>query len=218
MLAQKFSWKDKLIGQQNMVNKETEEDDDIKVLEWEIQTATINGTLAINFSDRIFQILVKHKDNAVVIKLLGRSIGFSVLQRKIYSLWKPTSSFHLMDIRNGYFLVNFQNRFDCEKVLSEGSWIVFEQYLTVQPWTLSFNPAQNFSSSVMSWIRLPRLPSYFSRRKILKEIGSLMGKVAKLDMNTDSKARGRFARMAVYVNLDKPLISQIFNQWENSKN
>ncbi|PPS07032.1 hypothetical protein GOBAR_AA13604 [Gossypium barbadense] len=37
----------------------------------------------------------------------------------------------------------------------------------------------------------------------------MVGKVIKLDMNTDSRARGRFARMAVYVDLEKPLVSQI---------
>ncbi|KAK5793701.1 hypothetical protein PVK06_034854 [Gossypium arboreum] len=37
----------------------------------------------------------------------------------------------------------------------------------------------------------------------------MVGKMVKLDMNTDSRARGRFARMAVYVELDKPLVSQI---------
>ncbi|KAA3479952.1 reverse transcriptase [Gossypium australe] len=37
----------------------------------------------------------------------------------------------------------------------------------------------------------------------------MVGKVVKLDMNTDSRARGRFARMAVYIDLDKPLVSQI---------
>ncbi|MBA0819115.1 hypothetical protein Gohar_022352 [Gossypium harknessii] len=30
----------------------------------------------------------------------------------------------------------------------------------------------------------------------------VIGKVAKLDMNTDNKLRGHFARMAVYINLD----------------
>lgn len=38
----------------------------------------------------------------------------------------------------------------------------------------------------------------------------MIGKVVKLDMNTDSKATGRLARLAVYVNLDRPLVSQIF--------
>ncbi|KAH1039542.1 hypothetical protein J1N35_041285 [Gossypium stocksii] len=37
----------------------------------------------------------------------------------------------------------------------------------------------------------------------------MVGKVTKLDFNTDSKARGRYARMAVYVNLGRPLISKI---------
>lgn len=41
------------------------------------------------------------------------------------------------------------------------------------------------------------------------EIGETIGKVAKLDMNTDKKVRGRFARMAVFINLYKPLISQV---------
>ncbi|KAH1055846.1 hypothetical protein J1N35_033911 [Gossypium stocksii] len=41
------------------------------------------------------------------------------------------------------------------------------------------------------------------------EIRGLIGKVSKLDFNTDSKARGRYARMAVFVNLGRPLVSKI---------
>ncbi|MBA0673585.1 hypothetical protein Goklo_024993 [Gossypium klotzschianum] len=40
-------------------------------------------------------------------------------------------------------------------------------------------------------------------------IGGLVGKVAKLDFNTDSKTRGGFARMTVFVDLDRPLVSQV---------
>ncbi|MBA0646244.1 hypothetical protein Goklo_014221 [Gossypium klotzschianum] len=61
----------------------------------------------------------------------------------------------------------------------------------------------------MSWIRFPRLPGYMYKKKILWEIGGMVGKVGKLDFNTDSRTRGRCARMAVYVSLDKPLVSQI---------
>ncbi|KAK5824877.1 hypothetical protein PVK06_019663 [Gossypium arboreum] len=35
----------------------------------------------------------------------------------------------------------------------------------------------------------------------------MIGKVAKLDFNTDSRMRGRYARMEVNVNLGKPLTS-----------
>ncbi|MBA0626470.1 hypothetical protein Godav_004136 [Gossypium davidsonii] len=39
----------------------------------------------------------------------------------------------------------------------------------------------------------------------------IIGKVAKLDFNTHKRLRGQFARMAIFVNLDKPLISQILD-------
>ncbi|MBA0597812.1 hypothetical protein Gorai_007601 [Gossypium raimondii] len=59
----------------------------------------------------------------------------------------------------------------------------------------------------MSWIHLPRLPGHMYKGKFLWEIGGMVGKVAKLDFNNSNKARGIFARMAIYVNLDKPLVS-----------
>ncbi|MBA0868154.1 hypothetical protein Goshw_009629, partial [Gossypium schwendimanii] len=40
----------------------------------------------------------------------------------------------------------------------------------------------------------------------------IIGKVAKLDFNTHKRLRGQFARMAIFVNLDKPLISQILGK------
>ncbi|MBA0876836.1 hypothetical protein Goshw_006879 [Gossypium schwendimanii] len=61
----------------------------------------------------------------------------------------------------------------------------------------------------MAWIRFPGLPGYLYNHKIITEIGETVGKVVKLDMNTDSRTRGRFARLAVYVDLEKPLISHI---------
>ncbi|MBA0700617.1 hypothetical protein Goari_022896 [Gossypium aridum] len=45
----------------------------------------------------------------------------------------------------------------------------------------------------------------------------MVGKVVKLDMNTDSRTRGRFARLAVYVDLEKPLVSHILINGRNEK-
>ncbi|KAA3475084.1 LINE-type retrotransposon LIb DNA, Insertion at the S11 site-like protein [Gossypium australe] len=62
---------------------------------------------------------------------------------------------------------------------------------------------------MLAWIRFPGLPGFLYKKKILEEIGGIIGKVVWLDFNTDSRTRGRFARMVVYVNLDKPLIAQV---------
>lgn len=55
----------------------------------------------------------------------------------------------------------------------------------------------------MTWIRLLSLLGHLYKRKILGEIGSLVGRAAKLDLNTINRTKGRSARMVIYVNLDK---------------
>ncbi|MBA0715442.1 hypothetical protein Golax_014338, partial [Gossypium laxum] len=59
---------------------------------------------------------------------------------------------------------------------------------------------------------LPGLPGHLYNRKILEEFGGLIGRMVKLDYNTISKIMGRFARMAIYINFDKPFVSQSQNK------
>ncbi|KAH1122282.1 hypothetical protein J1N35_005442 [Gossypium stocksii] len=47
------------------------------------------------------------------------------------------------------------------------------------------------------------------RSTVNEEIGGLVKKVAKMDIKTDSGMRGQFIRMVVFVNLEKPLTSQV---------
>ncbi|KAA3484762.1 reverse transcriptase [Gossypium australe] len=60
---------------------------------------------------------IEYVTYTLVIKLLGRSIRYSMLHNKVCSLWKPFQSFRLMDVENGYFLAKFKNSKDFEKVL-----------------------------------------------------------------------------------------------------
>ncbi|MBA0752034.1 hypothetical protein Gogos_000914 [Gossypium gossypioides] len=98
---------------------------------------------------------------------------------------------------------------DYNRILTQGLWIVYGQYLTVQPWTKHFSPSQPYPSVVLAWIRLPSLLGYFYKWKIIEAIGGLIGKVVKLDVQTNNQTRGRFTRLVVYINLEKSLISQV---------
>lgn len=62
---------------------------------------------------------------------------------------------------------------------------------------------------VLAWIRLAGLPRYLYRQQIIKAIGGLIGKVVKLDFHIDNRTRARFARLVVFINFNKPLISQV---------
>lgn len=81
-------------------------------------------------------------------------------------------------------------------------------YLTVHPWTPSFDFLNTVLDRVTVWIRLPGLAIHLYDKKFLQKLGQLVGTVIKIDSNTASSTRGRFARIAVSIILDKPLVSQ----------
>ncbi|PPR90069.1 hypothetical protein GOBAR_AA30618 [Gossypium barbadense] len=208
-------WKDRFMGTGLLTDDKTEtpfkevEEDDLGLLEGDIKKTSVNDISAIEFSKRITQLLIKDMEHTVVIKLLGRNIGYTTLQNKIHFLWQPSQPFRLMDIEKGYYLAKFRNPGDYERVLSQGLWIVYGQYLTVQPWSIDFNLSQPYPNMVMAWIQFPGLPRHMYKRKTRWEIGGMIGRVIKLDFNTDNGVRGRFARMTVFVNLGKAFISQV---------
>ena len=72
---------------------------------------------------------------------------------------------------------------------------------------------QSFHSNffpVVVWARLPKLPIEFYDPTSLLKIGKAIGLVLRIDSHTVNGARGRFARLCVQVNLDKPLIRTVY--------
>ena len=59
------------------------------------------------------------------------------------------------------------------------------------------------------WVRFPELPIEFYDASVLKEIGSVIGPVLRIDSYTASETRGGYTRLCVQIDLDKPLISSI---------
>lgn len=168
----------------------------------------------ITFSDRVQDFIRRRMAKAIVVKLLGGRIGFNALLNKITLLWSPRGQFQLMDLENDFFLVRFQVDEDYQRALTEGPWVVFGKYLSVRPWTPKFSTTKSDIDSQVVWVRLPRLPEGYYSECLLRVIGQAIGSVVKLDVHTDGGRRGRFARLAVSVNLRWPLVSKI---WINGR-
>ncbi|CAI0629451.1 unnamed protein product [Linum tenue] len=59
------------------------------------------------------------------------------------------------------------------------------------------------------WIQFPGLPVHFYHKELLFTLGNLIGRSIKLDFHTQNQQRAKFARMAVEVDLSKPLVPRI---------
>ena len=58
-------------------------------------------------------------------------------------------------------------------------------------------------------MRFLEFPIEFYDIKVLKEIGSAIGPMLRIDSYTATRSRGSYARLCIQIDLDKPLIKSI---------
>ncbi|KAL4280672.1 hypothetical protein GQ457_03G026900 [Hibiscus cannabinus] len=163
---------------------------DVVVRNENVRLGGSNTLPEIQFSDKIHEAIDAKLACSLVVMLLGRSIGYQALLNRIHALWKPRREFSLIDLYNAYYLVRFADEVDFHNVLTGGPWVIYGSYLTVQPWSRHFSIKNDYPSQI----------------NLFRHIVAAIGKVVRVDYNTAEGKRGRFARLVIVMDLDKPLL------------
>jgi hypothetical protein len=143
----------------------------------------------------------------VIVKLLGRRIGFKAQETRLKQMWVRKGVISIIDLSNDYYLVAFSNEEDQYSALMDGPWFIYDHYLTVKEWSPNFHPASDTIKEVAVWMRISGLPIEYYDREALHFIGNRVGKTVKVDKNTLTQERGKYARLCVQVNLTRPLLA-----------
>ena len=56
-------------------------------------------------SDKYLARMDEQLEKAVVVKLMGRSMGYKMLCNRINILWKPAVKYRVIDLENDFFIV-----------------------------------------------------------------------------------------------------------------
>lgn len=136
-------------------------------------------------------------------------MGFNFLQEKLLALWKLAGRLDYVDLGRGFFLTRLSLREDYENVLRKGPWFFSDHFLSIRPWESDFKPALANVSSIAVWIRLNELPIKYYNPKALNHIGKAIGNILRVDTFTATESRGRFARLCIQVDVEKPLITVV---------
>ncbi|CAI0465284.1 unnamed protein product [Linum tenue] len=66
------------------------------------------------------------------------------------------------------------------------------------------------------WVQFPAFPVHFYHKEVLFSLGNMIGRPIKLDYHTQHQQRAKFARMAIELDLSKPLVTRIRldGQWQ----
>ncbi|XP_052289995.1 uncharacterized protein LOC127899891 [Citrus sinensis] len=165
-----------------------------------------------SFPDIVMEIvhecLAQSWEHSVVVKILGRNLGYRMLLARLKSIWSATKGFTVVDLAQDYYLVHFSNKRDVEYALTEGPWTVMGHYLIVQQWSPSFDVTTNKIEKIVAWIRLAEMNIHLYHKNIIRCLGEIVRPVVKIDYKTVEVQRGKFTRIAVEIDLHKPLISQ----------
>lgn len=146
--------------------------------------------------------------DAIIIKLFDKKMGYEVLMRRLKFKWQLKGSIALTDVGHAFYIVRFTSIEDYEFVMTQGPWMIGDSYLTIRKWIPNFIADEAPMRHLTAWVRIPNLSVEYFDKLILHKIGSKIGKVIKIDRNTESMDRGQYVRFCIEVDLAKPLLSK----------
>ena len=83
--------------------------------------------------------------------------------------------------------------------------MIFDHYLTVQPWIPDFDTNQSSLQHLLVWVRIPCLLIEYYDHKFMMQLGAKLRKLIKIDEATSLVSRGHFAIIYVEVDLSKQI-------------
>ncbi|CAL5378273.1 unnamed protein product [Camellia sinensis] len=123
----------------NIIIKEEDEDEDGDThIQVGNQSQRNNGIPRIALPKKLLQEIRQPWTNALIVRLLGKSVGYKMLCTRVKTLWRLQDEFNVIDLGNNYFLFKFSSQEDCAMVYSGGSWVIVDHYLTVRKWEPDF--------------------------------------------------------------------------------
>lgn len=164
----------------------------------------------VYLNQEVFNDLCAPWRDSLVVKLLGKTVGYNMMKEKLKRVWKPAGCFDILDVDNGFFMVKFDMEADREKALSDGPWMLYDHYLAVTRWTPEFVSPNAKIDRTTVWIRFPGLNLVYYDESFLLALASAVGKPIKVDRNTLKVERGRFARICVEIDLNQPVVGKVW--------
>lgn len=89
-------------------------------------------------ADSVIENLSSPWKEALVVKVLGKSLGYALMRKKLQVLWKPKEGFEIFDVDHGVLMVKFDLSADKDNVLTGGPWMIFDRCVAVSLWSPDF--------------------------------------------------------------------------------
>lgn len=113
----------------------------------------------------------------LIVKILGRKIGYSYLTKRLIQLWKHKGSVVFTDLGNEFYLVKFTNDDDdYYTVFFDGPCLISDHILAVRQWQPNFFPEEAVIDRAVILVQIPNLLIEYYDKPFLNRIGNRIGR------------------------------------------
>lgn len=142
--------------------------------------------------------------------MFDSKIGYMSLIKRLKRKWELKGGLTLTDIGHDFFIARFSCLDDYNFVLTQGPWMLDDNYLTIRKWVPNFVPDDAPMRFLTAWVHIPHLAMEYFDKEFPCKVGSKIGKVMRIDQTTTLAQRGQFTRLSIELDLSKTLLSKFW--------
>ncbi|KAE8773928.1 hypothetical protein D1007_53794 [Hordeum vulgare] len=140
----------------------------------------------------------------------SRVLNLAVLERTMQRAWGLHKVARFLDLGKNVFEVHFGSEGDWRHVLHNDPWQFDFSALVVKEYDGGTRPSEMVFDSVDIWIQVHDLPPDKRTEEFGIALGNWLGKVVRVDVDEEGKAKGQHLRVRAQISLFEPLVRGFF--------
>ncbi|KAF8414301.1 hypothetical protein HHK36_002303 [Tetracentron sinense] len=161
----------------------------------------------------------KHRyQNSIVGKfLVDKPFNLMSAKKTMLQAWRSKSNITTLDLSKDMVLFMFDEVSDLNKVLANSPWAFNGHLLALQKWKEDTSVSEFVFDSISIWTQIHDLPLDWITRRIGMQLGSDIGCVEDVDIPFGGILGGKFLRIRVRINLNRPLVQFVIAKRKNAE-
>ncbi|KAI4992937.1 hypothetical protein ZWY2020_007250 [Hordeum vulgare] len=154
---------------------------------------------------------VKEKGKTLVAWAVGKILSERLAHRDAIRLslgcvWCPIKGIDCNKVGENLFVFTFNQESGKWRALEDGPWMFEKDQVVVEDYDPEKRPEDYAFNEIPIWVRIFSLPLGMMNADSAEEIGNIVGSFVEADVGVDGKAMGRFMRVKIRMNIDKPIM------------
>ncbi|XP_041001574.1 uncharacterized protein LOC121247263 [Juglans microcarpa x Juglans regia] len=151
------------------------------------------------------EILQKGERSLVGKICADRAVGKEIITNTMRKNWRISKRTNFFEVEKDVFIITFANHTDRQRVLEGKPWL-FDNYLFIRkPYEGGLQPGKMIFNVEYFWLQIYNLPLGYMTKEWGERIGKSLGQVLDVDVDEDGIGWGKYLKVQVELNLQKPI-------------